>query len=332
MYIAIAGFFAAGIYGAWVHAKSEQYSDDPNNFKYCTQTFSVFTFFFTFSGDILGFLLYSFLFGRNACELCRRKIKPNQKSKYDRGDLSDAALYEDDRNYNYTRISYDLDDPIRNKLTSDMKHSINTINAPRAIENAHAHTKTKTKMANSTVYGGYTDNLLVDIGDESDDDYIEKMNKDKNHLKKLRQSTLIEAEEIISEEEYKGIREQKRVLRLIWIMLICYWVNILLIVFFGLFENVSCLTLMVSSTCMILFNDYEFGSTYWKFRKSICRMGGSLCCLCGKTYVCDDCFCGEEKIYIDNFNPITHGYKHTANHNDKSESNLPSEYKRFVRL
>ena len=88
MFIAIIIFFGAGIYGAWVHAQSEQYSDDPNNFKYCTQTFTVFTFFFTFFGDILGVFLYSLLFGRNACELCRRKVKPNQKSKYDRGDLS----------------------------------------------------------------------------------------------------------------------------------------------------------------------------------------------------------------------------------------------------
>ena len=215
-------------------------------------------------------------------------------------------------------------------ITSDMKHSINTMNSPRAIKNSHVHTKTNN--VNSKVYGGYTDNLLVDIGDESDDDYATKMNKDRNNLKKLRQSTLIVVEEIISDEEFQGIREQKRILRLIWIMMICYWINILLIVFFGLFENVSCLTLMVSSTCMILLNDYEFGSTYWKFRKIICRIGGSLCCLCRKTYVCNDCFCGEEKVYIDNFDPITHSCKRTVNYNEKSDSNLPSEYKKFVRL
>ena len=165
------------------------------------------------------------------------------------------------------------------------------------------------------------------MDDDSDDDYVTRMNKDKNNLKKLRQSTLIEAEEIISDEEYRGIQEQKRVLRLVWIMLICYWLNILLVVFFGLFENVSCLTLMVSSTCIILLNDYEFGSTYWKFRKIICKIGGYLCCLCQKTYCCNDCFCGTEKIYKDNFNPIN-PHK-TQNNND---NDIPTEYKKFVRL
>ena len=311
-------FFAAGLYGAWQHSAIDQYKDTPNDFEYCTQTFTVSTFFFTFSGDILGFFVYSCLFGRNAFELCRRRVRPNGRNKYNAGNLSDVGEYDDDKHYDYRTIQYDIDDPIREKIKSEMKYSINAAQTPRNINNAH---QSKTKR---DVYGGYTENLFLNVNQENDtmDDSMMRMNKDKLSLKKLRQSTMIEAEELISDEECEGIQEQKRILRLVWIMLICYWINILLVIFLGLFENVSCLTLMVSSTCMILLNDYEFGSTYWKYRKFVCAFGGCLCCLC-QTYLCNDCFCGKEKVKQDTFDPSA-DYKY--------KENTDSHYKKFVRL
>eukprot|EP01084_Bolivina_argentea_P047630 87791_1 len=316
--VVVALFVIAGVYGAVVHTAAEEYTASPNHFKYCTQTFTVYTFFFTFGGDILGVMLYSVLFGRNSCDLCRRKVKPQRKN-YDEGNLSDVGEYDNDKLADHNRISYDMDDPIRSKLTSENKiYSINTSNNNHVSKNINSAKKDKT-------YGGYTDNFILDVNDDCDDDYMAKMDKDKARLKQIR-STLIEAEELISEEEFRGIREQKRVLQLVWIMLICYWLNILLIIFFGLFENVSCLTLMISTTCIVLMNDCEFGSTYWEFRKYICRIGACLCCVCKRTYCCNDCFCGQEKIYKDNFDP-TSGYKGKFDRN-----NVAEQHKKFVRL
>eukprot|EP01084_Bolivina_argentea_P282017 482655_1 len=310
-------FLVGGIYGAWIHTAADEYVTSPNNFKYCTQTFTIYTFFFTFGGDILGVFLYGCLFGRNACELTRRKVKPNQRHKYDEGNLSDVGEYDDDKLGNHKEINYDLDDPICNKLDSENKiYSINTSNNKATNINSLNTNKLFNKYG-----GGYTENLILDVNDDSDDDYMAKMNKDKIKLKQIRQSTLIEAEERISEEEIRGIREQKRVLQIIWIMLIFYWLNILL--------NISCLTLIISSTCIVLMNDYEFGSTYWQCRTFICNTGSCLCCICNRIYFCNNyfcgsCFCGQQKVYKDDFDP---GYKAQFD-----RSNVTDEHKPFVRL
>merc|ERR1711933_713436 len=113
-----------------------------------------------------------------------------------------------------------------------------------------------------------------------------------------------------------------RVLRLVWIMFIMYWLNLLLVVLLGLYENVSCLTLIVSSTCIVLMNDYEFGSSYWKIRGAMCDVCSDLCCICSRTYCCNDCFCGEEKVYRDNFSPLSQNGDYDAGYSKEQSSML----------
>eukprot|EP01083_Nonionella_stella_P094145 264058_1 len=312
LYLIVGILFMIQIYGAWLHAASDQYTKNPHHFSYCTQTFTVYTFMFSFAGDALGVLLYSCLFGRNACEMCRRSIKPHHGHPHEDGNQSDVASYA----YGHHTIKYDLDDPIQSKLGPEniinRKYSINKIEAFKLPAQANV------------------DALLLtgnDMDERNDNDFMVKMNKDKVTLKKLKQAPLIKTREILFDEEWRGIAEQKRVLRLIWIMIIAYWTSVLLFITFGLLESVSCFTMMISATCIVLFNDYEFGSTYWQYRRCVCGIGSYLCCVCRRTYCCNECFCGDEKLHTDHFNAIG-GYKPSAiGHN-----NATNEANKFVRL
>merc|ERR1712039_91502 len=89
--------------------------------------------------------------------------------------------------------------------------------------------------------------------------------------------------------EERGMRELVRVLRLIWFMFIFYWISLAIYAVLGLYTSAASIALIVNGTCILLLNDYEFGSTYWSVRSDVLRM---CCCCCG--LMCGF-WCGERK-------------------------------------
>eukprot|EP01084_Bolivina_argentea_P051054 93914_1 len=311
--------FVLSIYGAFSGFNATEFTI--NNRKYCTPTFTVSSFFWLFIDDILLVIVYACSFGRNAFDLCKLLVHPKQKVKYMAGDLSATSGYDNDKHYDYNKINYDNDDPIIQCIKYEIYCGNPLISNPiiTTTSTSIQQNNDRNKIAVIPKKKNDFSDLIVKIDEE--DDFQLNMKRDSKSIKLLRQSTLIEAEELVTTEELMGLREQKRVLRLVWIIIVLYWISILFFIIYGLFQSIFSLIIMISGTIIILFNDYEFGSKYWKYRRIVCDIFGSICCLCKKTYFCNDCFCGNEKVYKDDFNAINNG-----------EEAIAMEHKHFVRL
>jgi len=315
--IIIGLFMPVGIFSAFRRVEYNSFTSDPDGFKYCYMTFNLRrNFFVVFATDILGIVLYGLLFGRNACKLTRRKMKPRDSISY--VNPNDLA----------TSSKFDLDDPIQKSLLvnadpssiiqashreSQSQQNGHTIHSSPAT---HTHNRDLTP-SNTDDEGSDGDDLTRSMTtthteDESESESSEHDNrKPRSRRGSLsasgtvsRESSVISgaAEDNVELQEHNGIKELTRVLRLIWFMFIFYWLNVLLYVLFGLYTSSASIALVANATCILLLNDYEFSSNYWAVRSSISR------CVCFCCIVWCHIWCGQRKYSIDHEDIIDYRY------------------------
>lgn len=278
--IIIGLFMPIGILSAYRRVDYNSFISQPNGFKYCYMTFDLKNFFLIFATDILGVILYGLLFGRNACKLTRRKMKPRDSISY--VNPNDLA----------TSSKYDLDDPIQKSLLINGTIDPNINNINKSPSTSHTNTHSQSQSHSHSHSHSHT---------PSSSSPSENDNKPRSRRGSLsasgtvsRESSVISgAEDNVVLQEHNGVKELTRVLRLIWFMFIFYWLNVLLYVFLGLYTSSASIALVANATCILLLNDYEFSSTYWSIRSSLSRC----CCFC--CIVWCHLWCGQRKYSID---------------------------------
>lgn len=265
--IIIIFLFVLNVYSACKHTQSYLYFDynpiEQKTVKYCYLTFSAYTYVCTFGSDVVSLLLFSCLFGRNVFKCSRRDVRPQQyfsNANRNRKQLEsissgkqkilmvnennsmsteDEKVFEDetevvviaeDGGQDNVRgiLNFDMDDPIRKYFGSSVSFFL-------------AENESEKYFVISTTVNNVVDN-------------------DNVYYQLLLTSEIID--EVIN-EELEGMQKQKRMLKLIWIQIIFYWLNILLMTFFGIYSSISAVNVIVCGSCIVLFNDCEFDSCYF---------------------------------------------------------------------
>eukprot|EP01084_Bolivina_argentea_P312705 541391_1 len=268
-------FLPVGIFSAFRRTDYNSFHASPNNFRYCYMIFDLNNFLFVFATDILGFILYGLLFGRNACKLTRRKIKKHIKQI----DVNASSFG--------IREQYDIDDPIQKALVINKDMTNDKYDSE---SHSNSYRKHKSLSLNDDESDSDMDNILQRPHRFSASNHSGIITRSGTIS---RESRIISgAENNVKLQEQKGMRELIRVLRLIWFMFIFYWLNVLLYVFVGLYTSPASIALIVNSTCILLLNDYEFSKIYWSIRTDITKV---FCCFC---IVMCGLWCGQRKYSL----------------------------------